>query len=139
MFIKKEIYEDLVKDVCNLNSENYKLKDMNRVLEDKIRLLNCEKEEMKLLNNELEEEITRLEKRKDTLDLSVQDLARENLMLIEWINKIVNDLGTFKVSEHHIQIPVLENPDYTNGLYLGKKVTIPSISFYKVERRDKEV
>lgn len=139
MFIKKEIYKNLVKDVCNLNSENHKLKDMNRVLEDKIRLLNCEKEEMKLLNNELEEEITRLEKRKETLDLSVQDLARENLMLIEWINKIVNDLGCYVVKDDHVKLPIFQYSDDINALYLGKKVTIPSISFYKTEKRDKEV
>ena len=139
MFIKKEIYEDLVKDVCNLNSDNHSLKYMNRILEDKISILKTEKEELKTLNNELEEEITRLEKRKETLDLSVQDLARENLMLIEWINKIMNDLGCYVVKDDHVKLPVFQYSDDINALYLGKKVTIPSISFYKTERRDKEV
>ena len=139
MFIKKEIYENLIKDVCNLNSENNKLKDMNRVLEDKVKLLKCEKEELKILNNELEEEITRLENRRDTLDLSVQDLVKENFKLIDWINNIVNDLGCYAVKDDHVKLPIFQFTDDISALYLGKKVTIPSISFYKTERRDKEV
>ena len=128
MFVKKEIYNDLIKD-------NFKLNKMNKILEDRIKLLKCEKEELKTLNNELEEEIVRLEKRNETLELSVQDLARENEKLVDWVNKIINDIGCYQVNERSVKIPVMECMGNSYEPCIGKKVTIPEISFYKVERR----
>ena len=133
MFIKKGRYETLIKSLEELNRENDMLASKKRTAE-------ISRDFYKEECNKLKEKIDSLEKRNETLDLSVQDLIKENEKLIDWINKIINDLGCYEVSKRSVQIPIV-NKEYAIGqdplgqsIY-GKRVVIPEITFLKTERR----
>lgn len=133
MFIRKGRYEALIKALEESDREINMLNSNKRSLEIS---RDFYKEESKKLRETLES----LEKRKETLEISVNDLATENMKLVEWINKIISDLGCYEVSKRSVQIPIV-NKKYAIGqdvlgqsIY-GKRVVIPEITFLKTERR----
>ena len=133
MFIRKGRYEALIKALEELNKENDMLASNKRSVEIS---RDFYKEEYK----KLKEAVESLEKRNETLELSVHDLATENMKLVEWINKVISDLGCYEVSKRSVQIPIV-NKEYAIGQgplgqsVYGKRVVIPEITFLKTERR----
>lgn len=144
MFISKKEYKDLLDKIYDLNVKNTKLYDekyhldnMNKIAEDRIVGYKEQCKAMQMDNDSLRETISILENRNSTLDISVQDLLEENEKLIDWITKIINDLGCYKVNDRAaIEIPIL-NKDIAQfndlqGNVCGRRITIPEIKFYKI-------
>ena len=122
MFISKKKYKEIIESL-----KSYKEKDHKK--QDKIYDLEIEK--------------SKLENRIDILEQNNRALLNNNNKLIDWIEKIINELGCYEVSSNNdIRIPIYKNEctyykdnHYLNGS-IKKEVIIPQISFMRVTRRN---
>ena len=96
MFIRKKVYEEkmalldgYIQRCDRKNDEIYKLK---------------------VENNNLKELNDILQKRMDIIGENHNIVLKENEKLIEWVEKIINEVGCYKVPDgNHITIPVYKN------------------------------
>ena len=102
----------------------YRLKNDKGNLEDVIKLL---EKQLNVLNNTVE-----------SCEKINSDLLREQTKLIEWIEKVINDLGCYEVSSNNtVRIPMIQNcRNYDDvGWLNGKEVRIPEIVYFKTTKR----
>ena len=75
-----------------------------------------------------------------SLENRIENLTYQNEKLIDWLEKVVNELGCYKVDKHNcVQIPICENSYMRcdkNGFFNGRtsQIVIPEIRFYKIEK-----
>lgn len=88
---------------------------------------------------ELEIEKSRLENKIDILENNSTAMLSEIQKLIEWIEKIINDVGCFEVPENNsIRIPIYKNiyeKAYSNEFKeprVRKEIHLPSITFMQM-------
>lgn len=70
-------------------------------------------------------------------------LIKENKILIEWIEKIIKDVGCYEVSERNlIRVPIFKNTKsfgYCFGKpYISKEIVLPQIIITKYEEVEDE-
>ncbi len=114
MFISKSKYKeklDLIERLKEMNGEKYsKIQD-------------------------LQLEISKLETKFNGLDYNFTRLQEENQKLINWIEKIINDLGAYEVSSSNaIRVPVYNRkPDKAFGTENAeeniKEIVLPQIIY----------
>lgn len=73
------------------------------------------------------------------LENKIENLEYTNKQLTDWIFKIINELGCYKVNEDiQVRIPIMENVNgfgYSDAEWHRKiETTIPKITFTKVEK-----
>jgi hypothetical protein len=127
MFIRKKVYEEKM-DLLNGYIQRCERKN------DQICQLTTERNNLKELHN-------LLEKRVNTLENLNENLITENKKLIEWIEKIINEVGCYTVPDgNHVTIPVYKNkcePAYYGQAYnpfISESVVtvIPEIKIVKM-------
>lgn len=124
MFVSKKKYERLKLAYGAEIDKNINLKGLEKISADKIKLLN-EK------NNDLQKVNKTLEKRIEQLNETNNKILEENKKLINWIEKIINDVGCYKVDQNsHMRIPIQCNEPYGVDGLIGKRVSIPQIDYF---------
>ncbi len=98
-------------------------------------------EAYRTFKNELIKEVTANKKIISDLTENNKILAEENKKLIEWIEKIINEIGSYEVSERNcIRVPIYKNIKsfgYCFGKsYRNKEIVLPQIVITKYEEVD---
>lgn len=146
MFIRRYEWEDK----CDANRALLKDKEekLNRIEELEFQLKNSEKHNAEV-RMELEGKkvaMDLLKERNEYLEHEKDKLLQDNQKLLEWINKIVEEVGIYEVKDRHaITIPLYKNPIKTysgdiNSLkdslpefMSTEEVIIPEIRFIKMK------
>ena len=75
-----------------------------------------------------------LRMRKKELEIKVESLEYYNNRLIEWVEKIINEVGCYKIDKPNpIQLPIYKYHGCTNGKTITK-IVIPELTIFKTER-----
>ena len=111
MWISKKEYEKL-----KWNEERL-MKD-NRILREKMQNYEIGENQSRKAMRELRDEKQRLEEALKTQKITLNNITKDNTILLtnnqvllEWINKIINEVGVYNVETRQtIRIPIYKNP-----------------------------
>ena len=80
-----------------------------------------------------------LNKRIDNLEKITSQLMEENQKLIDWVEKILDTVGTVSSnSKYNFRIPIYEHKQYSNydaqvmGIFEKERIEIPAITIVKM-------
>lgn len=110
MFIKKSKYQEKLQLIDSL-------KEMNSDKYDKIQ--------------DLQLKVSDLEGQNNSLNFYFGKLQEENQKLINWIERIINDLGAYEVPEDNaIRVPIYKRKiDKETNMENVKEVILPQITY----------
>ena len=110
MWISKKEYKKLKWN------EEHLMKD-NRILREKMQNYEIGEEQSRKASRELRDEKQRLEEALKTQKITLNNITKDNTILLtnnqvllEWINKIINEVGVYNVETRQtIRIPIYKN------------------------------
>lgn len=88
-----------------------------------------------------QKELRKAEDRIAILEYDNTNLINNNKLLIDWIYKVINDVGCYEVPEYNsIRIPVYKNEVKSSGVkqrkqFIEREIRLPEICFMKTEEK----